>query len=88
MPSDDVIATIRTELPNVDLRREHQKFTDHFRANGKPMKDWNAAWRNWMRRATTFAPRQNATDARQAMFDRWATLANEPDQTVIKGVLA
>lgn len=26
-------------------------FMDHFRASGKPYKDWDATWRNWMRRA-------------------------------------
>ena len=54
------------QLPGVDFRLEHAKFCDHFAANGKPMKDWDAAWRNWMRRATQFAPtrrtRQQETD--------------------------
>lgn len=30
-------------------------FLDHFKANGKPMKDWPATWRNWMRRSRTWA---------------------------------
>jgi hypothetical protein len=34
---------------------EFAKFCDHFLANGKRMKDWDAAWRNWTRRAKEFA---------------------------------
>lgn len=30
-------------------------FRDHFLGNGKPMKDWPATWRNWMRRSRAFA---------------------------------
>lgn len=36
---------------------EFEKFRDHFRANGKRMKDWEAAWRNWKRRAPEFSAR-------------------------------
>jgi uncharacterized protein YdaU (DUF1376 family) len=36
---------------------EFEKFRDHFRANGKRMKDWEAAWRNWKRRAPDFSAR-------------------------------
>lgn len=28
-----------------------ERFRDHFAATGKAYKDWDAAWRNWMRRA-------------------------------------
>lgn len=71
MPKPETVTAIRAELPNVDLSTEHRKFSDHFVANGKPMKDWDAAWRNWMRRAPQYAPRPGRQDERQAMFDRW-----------------
>lgn len=29
--------------------RELEKFKDYYRAHGKSMKDWNAAYRNWLR---------------------------------------
>lgn len=48
-------------FPRVELVAETQKFIDHFTANGKPMKDWTAAWRNWIRRASEFAPRSNGS---------------------------
>lgn len=54
MPSKSVIDTIRAELPmvtNDQLQYQHAKFLDHWRKTGKPMKDWDACWRNWMRTA-------------------------------------
>lgn len=38
---------------------ELQKFTDHARTNGRTAKDWNAAWRNWVRRAVEYRGSQN-----------------------------
>lgn len=34
-----------------DVETETEKFLDHFLANGERKKDWEATWRNWMRRA-------------------------------------
>jgi hypothetical protein len=54
MPPERVIATIRAEFPaatNDDLSYQHRKFIDHWRKTGKPMADWDATWRNWMRTA-------------------------------------
>lgn len=39
-----------------EIDRETEKFRDHFAANGKTMKDWDAAWKNWMRRSREFVP--------------------------------
>lgn len=41
----------------VNLRAEWAKFGDHFRANGKTYKDWNAVLNNWIRRAAEYAGR-------------------------------
>lgn len=84
MPRPETVTAIRAELPNVDLAGEHRKFSDHFTANGKPMKDWDAAWRNWMRRAPQYAPRPGRQDERQAMFDRWEARTS----TTIEGAIA
>jgi Helix-turn-helix domain len=53
-PDHNVIEQMRRERPDVDLKAEHAKFTDHWRA--KPGRDatkldWNATWRNWIRNA-------------------------------------
>ena len=33
------------------LQSETEKFLDHHRSKGNTFKDWEAAWRNWMRKA-------------------------------------
>lgn len=54
IPSPDARAAILAEHPDIDLRREHAKFVDHWTAvsgqRGTKL-DWDATWRNWMRRA-------------------------------------
>ncbi|MFI5783526.1 hypothetical protein [Nocardia sp. NPDC051570] len=54
-PGEDVIRAMRVECPHVDLRAEHAKFVDHWKsqpgAKGRKA-DWDATWRNWIRRAT------------------------------------
>lgn len=45
------------EQMGVNLRAEWAKFGDHFRANGKTYKDWNAVLNNWIRRAAEYAGR-------------------------------
>lgn len=57
MPDDQVRQTMITELPDLDFKAEHAKFTDHWHAKaGKDATklDWNATWRNWMRRASEY----------------------------------
>jgi hypothetical protein len=53
--ADQVFITwIRDECPGVNVRREMEKFVDHFTAASGPnaaKRDWTAAARNWLRRA-------------------------------------
>lgn len=53
-PTEELIDWAVDSFPSVDLVTETEKFIDHFSANGKPMKDWDAAWRNWIRRSVDF----------------------------------
>lgn len=41
----------KSKTPQVDIDAEHETFCDYWRAHGKAMADWEATWRNWMRRA-------------------------------------
>lgn len=54
MPDRAVIDQMRGKYPSVDLRAEHDKFVDYWAgapgAKGRKV-DWNATWRNWIRRA-------------------------------------
>lgn len=53
-PDPAVRQTIDKQFPQLDLDSEHEKFADYWRAqpSSKGVKlDWDATWRNWMRRA-------------------------------------
>lgn len=53
MPSQAAVDTIKAETgaTSDQLRKQHQLFVDHFQGTGRPMADWTAAWRKWMRTA-------------------------------------
>lgn len=56
MPSEEVIQQMSSERPDVDLRMEHRKFIDYWKAKtGKDATklDWDATFRNWIRNART-----------------------------------
>lgn len=86
-PPADVIAAIREECPDLDLRLHHRRFVDHWIAESgaKGTKlNWSATWRNWMRRehdrnrGRPAASRASTTDSRvQAAFDLAAELEAE-----------
>lgn len=52
--TDAMRSWAQEKTPLVDLDAESEKFVDYFKACGKSMADWEATWRNWMRRCTTF----------------------------------
>jgi hypothetical protein len=57
----DELPRDKFDFSEVELRRQLDLFRDHFFGNGKTMADWNAAWRNWLRRSVAeFAPRQSS----------------------------
>jgi len=55
LPSQKTLEWFGNQGLTIDHVTEHHKFVDHFKSNGKPMKDWDAAWRNWMRRSDEYA---------------------------------
>lgn len=54
-PSNDH-QTLAAEL-GVSCQTEFEKYRDHFAANGKPHKNEDAGFRNWLRRAAEMRPR-------------------------------
>ena len=55
-------ATAKAEAVNPE--REFARFCDHWRASGGSnarKRDWDAAWRNWCRKAADVAPRQKGS---------------------------
>ncbi|BBJ71364.1 helix-turn-helix domain-containing protein [Corynebacterium ulcerans] len=53
-PDRQVIDAMQTEFPHLNLWQEHLVFVDYWRgvsgARGRK-RDWNATWRNWIRKA-------------------------------------
>ena len=54
-PLDEQTASEQFNLPVKTVRLETDQFRDHHRKVGSVFADWNAAWRNWMRRVPDFA---------------------------------
>lgn len=53
--SESVRTWAAQRCPNADLLGELEKFCDYWWAHGKRMMDWDATFRNWLRRAPQFA---------------------------------
>jgi hypothetical protein len=56
LPDDfKITPSLRTwanqHCPRLDLEYHTAEFTDHWLSTGKQKADWDATWRNWMRRA-------------------------------------
>jgi len=70
-PSTELVNQMHQECPAVDLRSEHRVFADYWAAQPgqRGIKaDWDATWRNWMRKAVavstqTTRTRPSTTDA-------------------------
>nr|WP_065163842.1 hypothetical protein [Mycobacterium gordonae] len=68
-PDQSVIDAMRAKYPDVDLRAEHDKFTDYWYAKaGRDARkaDWNATWRNWIRREAESTRRSTGGAERDA----------------------
>ena len=83
IPAEQTRATILAECPSVDLMREDAKFVDYWAAqpNSKGIKvDWDATWRNWMRRAGETSTRANGRQREtDDLFGRAMARANARD---------
>lgn len=78
MPSAETVERIKAEFPHAtqaDLRREHDSFADWAKScstQAALKKDWEAAWRNWMRRSLVKLPTNGNGAAPQGAADRKA----------------
>jgi hypothetical protein len=61
-PAPEVVEQMLAELPHIDQDAELKAFRDHWRSTDKnPRKrDWNATYRNWIRNAAKYAPRNGS----------------------------
>ncbi len=56
----------------VDIQYEKQKFTDHYKANGDVKADWDACFRNWIRRSIQFSNAGRKTKTFNSPYDSQA----------------
>jgi hypothetical protein len=88
-PAPEVVAQMRAEQPHIDQELELAKFRDHWRSTTRnaQKRDWNAAYRNWIRNAAKYAARngsdrstayQRKTAHNRAVFE---SLADHPPIT-------
>lgn len=54
-PSQDYLEKLSVDYPGVRLDTELEKFRDHHMANGSKFKDWNRAFRKWIRQASEWS---------------------------------
>lgn len=62
-PREQDINWAATDFPGVDLTQETAKFRDYWIGNGKTKVNWDATFRNWIRKAAApspYAPRSQA----------------------------
>ena len=50
-PNEKAWETMEEHFPHLDLKLETHAFIDYWISKGSMKKDWNAAWRNWIRMA-------------------------------------
>ena len=54
MPSEKTIVKMMADYPGVDIKYEKDKFVDYYLSNGSVSANWEAAFRNWIRRADEY----------------------------------
>jgi hypothetical protein len=54
MPKKQTILDMLSTCPGVDVRYEKDKFVDYYLSNGGMSANWEAAFRNWIRRADEY----------------------------------
>jgi len=54
-PSEELRAWTQTSHPDVNAHTELEKFRDHWTSKGEARLDWDATWRNWIRKAAQFS---------------------------------
>lgn len=72
-PNDTGLNAI--QQTNLDLKRELIAFTNHHKAKGSVMADWQAAWRTWVSNGVKFAKPQPAQQ--ESFKERDARLGRE-----------
>ena len=62
MPSKKTILDMMSSCPGVDIQYEKDKFVDYYLSNGGTSANWEAAFRNWIRRASEYRASKGARE--------------------------
>lgn len=54
-PDEADVAKLAASFPNVDIDHETDCFRDYWASRGEARADWQATYRNWIRKAASFA---------------------------------
>lgn len=88
-PSTALVESMEAECPGLNLRNEHRVFADYWQsaAGARGVKaDWDATWRNWMRKAHrengpryTNNPGRPAVSRQDEKVQGYLAYANQPE---------
>jgi len=62
-PTEEMVAWATGLKPGIDVEAVTAVFIDYWLGVGKPMKDWDATWRNWIRREKVEKDSRRAVEA-------------------------
>jgi len=74
-PAIETLAWSKEKFPDVDEAHEREKFRDYYGSKGESRRDWEGAYRNWIRREADFAkarprPGPNGPVSRATSIDK------------------
>ncbi len=88
LPKDWGSWALEQGLTESEIRTEAECFADYWRSKGETRADWQATWRNWIRRSKTFSrskvPRRETISERNARIEReiFGARANDEARTI------
>lgn len=84
--TDEMQSWLKDKGFSLDIKEQTELFIGHYQATGKAMKDWTAAWRNWMIKASKWSKPQWEQKAENQAIQSKQKL--EKDKEITKSLLA
>lgn len=76
-PSDRITEGFEEQYPGLILDVELEKFRDHHMAVGSDFKDWDRAFRKWLRQALQWSPEARKRKAQTISDEEWEAFKKE-----------
>ncbi len=87
----DTFTTMHSDLIStlgIDVEAETEKFLDYHRSKGSRFVDWNAAWKNWMRKAVDFKQGGRNGKNFETSAERNDRISRESGESLVRRVTA